>query len=143
MVVLASGDQTAHVVLMHMRYDHRVDLVELQAKRTERLRQFAGLPDRARCTGIDQDAALAIIDEILVEEEPHPTRPGGELSGCGLLHLGRGASRKIVEGHIGIPVCQCRHREATDADLRQRRNADRRFGGILRGGRGRCATDRF
>ncbi|MNL68912.1 hypothetical protein D3C87_1937030 [compost metagenome] len=103
---------------MHMRHDYRVDLVALQAERAERLRQFAGLPDRARRTGIDQDAALAILDKILVEEEPHPTRPGGELRDCRLFDLGRGASRKIVVGHIGIPVRQGSHREAADADLR-------------------------
>jgi hypothetical protein len=50
---------------MHMRDDHCVDLVALEAKRAERLWQGAGLPDRSGRPGIDQDAALAILDQIL------------------------------------------------------------------------------
>ncbi|MNV12879.1 hypothetical protein D3C71_1035000 [compost metagenome] len=124
-VVLAPDDQTAHVVLMHMRHDHRVDLVALQAERAERLRQVAGLPDRACWTGIDQDAALPILDEILIEEEPNSTRPGGKLCACRLFDLGRRASRKVVIGHVCIPVRQRRHGEPSDADLCERGHRSR------------------
>ncbi|MNV98045.1 hypothetical protein D3C71_1932460 [compost metagenome] len=77
----------------------------------------------------------------MVEEEPNSARPGGELRDGRLFDLGRRASRKIVVWHIGIPVRQGCNRETANADLRQRRNADRRPGGNLRRGKGGRATD--
>lgn len=86
---LPPHDQPAHVVLVHVGHDHRINLIKPQTKPGEGLRQVAGLPDRARCTGINQDAALAIIDKILIKQKPHSAWPGDELGGSRLFYLGR------------------------------------------------------
>ncbi len=70
---------------MHVGHDHCVNLIAAQAERGKRLRQRARLPDRAGRPGIEQDPALTILDQILVEDEAWtPPRPSNN---CAALLL--------------------------------------------------------
>jgi hypothetical protein len=131
-ILLPAGDQPAHVVLVHVGHDDRIDLVAAQAQGGERLRQRARLPDRAGRPGIDEDPALAILDQILVEHEADAAGPGDELRHRRLLDLRGRAAREVGVGHVRMAIRQRGHGEAADPDLRQGRHADRR------GGRGRA-----
>jgi hypothetical protein len=116
-VLAAAGHQAPHVVLVHVRDDDRADAVRLHADRAERVRQTPGLAERARRARIDQDPALPVIDEVLVEDEPDSALLGGGHGVRRGLDLFRGPPRKVGERHVGIAVAQRRDRETPDPDL--------------------------
>src|SRR5215204_5250989 len=136
----AAGHQAAQVVLVQVRDDNRVELVAADSACGERVWQLAGLPERASGTGVDQDATLAILDEILVEHEADAGGPRREL-GPRLDLLCR-ATGEVAEWHVAVAVGERGDGEAPDADLRQRRDSVRGSGG---GGRacdaGKSAED--
>ena len=78
------------------------------------------MAQRAGGSGIDQDAARSVFDEILIEQKAHTARPCSELGlGSGFDLLGRPA-REVAIGHIRVPIRQGGSGKAAHLDLRER-----------------------
>jgi hypothetical protein len=121
----AAGDEAAHVVLVHVGDDDGADAVRPDADRLQGSRQPPRLAEGARGSRVDQDQALAVVDEVLVEHEPDAAGLGRERRARGLLDLLRRAAGEVGERHVRVAVDKGRDREAADGDPRQRRDRPR------------------